>query len=568
MQDAVFVSIGIMIIVATLGGYVARLLKQPLIPAYILMGVIMGPYGMGIIADIEIVKTLAEIGIAFLLFVVGLELDLKKLKHVGALATFGGTAQVTILFGIGFLIGKLTNAITDMQALYLGFILAFSSTMVVVKLLSDKRSLDTLHGRIIIGLLLIEDFFAIFAISVLSTLDHINIVFFVAALVKALVILVLAFFLSKYIIPGIFKTGAKSQEMLFLLALSICFFFSLLATYLGFSIIIGAFIGGVVLGNLPYNIEIIGKVKPLRDFFATLFFVSLGMELAIGSIHTILVPLAILISVIIIFKPLLIMFISNMFGYSKRTSFLSAISLAQTSEFSLIIATQGMALGHINQDIFTLAVLLATGTIIVTSYLTNYDHQMYFSLAKYLKVFDRIGNNKKELEFDHKDNNYKVILIGYDRLGYNILRTLKKKRKKVLVIDYNPDRISRLRRDKIACLYGDVSDPEVLERINLKSAEIIISTAPNLRDNLYMIQKIKKANKKAMMFVTTQDVDDALILYDQGADYVILPHFLGGHHVSLMLEEITGNFEKLLSNKSDHLQELAHHKKNEHLWRR
>ena len=324
-MENIFFDIGLIIIVATIVGYLARLLKQPLIPAYILTGLIIGPI-LGLVEDSNVILTLSEIGIAFLLFVVGLELNLKKLKDVASIAIFGGLMQFILLFISGFLIAIILGFVKT-ESVYIALIVAFSSTMVVVKILSDKRELDTLHGRIIIGFLLMQDLIAIIALSILTTLNNFSMAILVIALLKGIILLSVAVIASKFILPSLFRFAAKSQELLFLMALTTCFSFCIFANYIGqimmyffslpffenvilgnvlellkpgFSIAIGAFIAGVSIANLPYNVEIIGKVKPLKDFFATIFFVSLGLELLLGEMHTILVPLIIFTLFVII----------------------------------------------------------------------------------------------------------------------------------------------------------------------------------------------------------------------------------------------------------------------------
>jgi len=560
-MSSIFFDIGIIVIIATIIGFIARLLKQPLIPVYILTGIVLGPFGVGLITDFEIIKTISEIGIAFLLFVVGLELDFRKLKDIGLMASLGGTIKTGILLISGLIIASLLG-FGQREGLYIGLIIAFSSTMVVIKILSDKGELDTLHGRIIIGILLMEDILAILALSLLSSLGS---AFFaiIISIFKGISIIVIAILASKYFFPHLFKIAAKSQEILFLMSISVCFFFALISSYLGFSIIIGAFVAGVALGNLPYNLEIVGRIKPLRDFFATIFFVSLGMELTLGHITNLLQPLIILTACVIILKPLLLMTICSFFGYTKKTSFMTSISLAQISEFSLIIVAQGLILGHISQDIFTLTVFLAIITISITSYFIKFDAWIYSVLAKPLEIFEP-KKSKKELEYVPEEKKYDVILVGYDRIGYTVSRTLQKLKKNMLVVDFNPDLVKRLIREKIPCIYGDIGDPDIIGRLNFKNADIVISTVPNEQENILLTKKIKEINEKTTIFVTAYHVDEALNLYNIGADYVILPHFLGGDHVSVLLEDITIDINKLITTKVKHIEELKKRKELGH----
>jgi voltage-gated potassium channel Kch len=329
---------------------------------------------------------------------------------------------------------------------------------------------------------------------------------------------------------------------------------------MGFSIAIGAFAAGVAIGNLPYNFQIIGKIKPLRDYFATLFFATLGLELVFTSVETIIVPLLILLFLVVVLKPLVVIVITSVFGYTRKTSFMAGINLAQVSEFSLIIVAEGMLIGQISREIFSIAVILAIITIVMTSYFVKFDKGLYRIVKPFLKPLNLIRTKKKKLSYMPNEGKYKAILLGYDRIGFSIMKAFKKLNKKFIVVDFNPDIIKRLIKEKIPCIYGDIGDLEILERLDLNRAEIVISTVPELKDNKNLISYVKERNKRASIFVTANRIHEALDLYEAKADYVILPHFLGGHHVSLMLENTTGNLSSLLKNKINHITELKKRK--------
>ncbi|MBR9690456.1 hypothetical protein GOV08_02115 [Candidatus Woesearchaeota archaeon] len=550
----IFFELGIIIIIATMGGYLARLLRQPLIPAYILVGVILGPV-LNLITNQEVVLTMSEIGISFLLFTVGLELDLKKLRDIGSIATLGGLLQFIFLFSTGFLVASVLGYI-PLEAVYMALVLVFSSTMVVIKLLSDKRELDTLHGRILIGLLLMQDILAILAISVLSTINNLSALTLLAAVLKGASLFVIATLAAKLVFPRIFKFAAKSQELLFLLAVSVSFAFSLLFTLFDFSIAIGAFIAGVSLANLPYNIEIVSRVRPLKDFFSTVFFVSLGLQIVLSTFSKIVVPLIVFLIFTIFFKTLLNIVIVAVFGYEKRTSFITAISLANISEFGLIIVMAGRTMGHISEEFLSLVIILTTITIITSTYFIKFNKGFYKTLKPFIAMLGPFRTNVHQLHYIQKEEPHEVIMIGYDRIGYNIYQTLSKINEDVLIVDFNPDIIKRLIKKQIPCIYGDIGDIEILERLDLKSVNTVISTIPEIQENLLLIKKVKEHNKDAMIFVTAYQVEEALELYDEGADYVILPHFLGGEHVSLLLEDVSKDVNKLLDTKMQHIREL------------
>ncbi len=540
--------IGLLIMLAGVGAFIAKLLKQPLIPAYVLSGVIISNV-MVLDTNSDMVKIMSEIGIAFLLFMVGLELHLKKLKDLGLVSTVAGAAQIILTFLVGAGAASLLG-MEKSTAVYIGIVVALSSTMVVVKILSDRRELSTLHGRLVIGILVIQDIFAVIALSYLSTAGDAFSLLFIP---KIALVAVVGILLSKYVFPQVFEFAARSQELLLALALSVCFTFALLASLAGTSIAIGAFFAGVLLANLPYNIEIVGKVTTLRDFFSILFFTALGLQLNLEGITPLILPTIVLALLVILFKPLIIFIIFSAIRYTPRTTFLTSISLAQVSEFSLILVFAGISSGVLPQSIMKITLMLAVITMTSTSYFLMFENKLYKGFKKILHLFGvklrRVSKNEeKKIESD-------VILCGYDRIGYSILKTLDKKRK-VVVVDYNPDVIKKLMKEDIMCLYGDISDPEILNRLDIKKVKLAISTANKFEDNLLFLKRIKTENNYAAAIVTAQRIDDALALYENGADYVILPHFLGGEMVSTILPQFETDQIKMSVHKYKHISEL------------
>ncbi|OGY49068.1 MAG: hypothetical protein A3D39_03885 [Candidatus Buchananbacteria bacterium RIFCSPHIGHO2_02_FULL_39_17] len=551
VSGSFFTQLGIIIIVVAILAYLLQLLKQPQLLAYILVGVLITPI-LQLVTNNTIIETISTIGVAFLLFIVGLEMDIKSLKNVAFVTTVGGSIQIAILFCIGY-IAALFLGYLSLEAAYIGLMITFSSTMIVMKLLSDKRELNTLHGRMIIGILLLEDIVAIFALSILTSLNSFSIALLIIALLKFLSLFTIAYLASRHIFPQIFSFAAKNQELLLICSLAVCFLFSITFAFLGFSLAIGAFIAGITLGNLDYNIEIIGKIKSLKDFFAMLFFVSLGMGLSLAILKKVLLPLIILLLIILVIKPFIAMFICTLFKYTKKPSFLTAISLTQMGEFSLIIAAQGLMLGHISQDTFSLIVLTLLFSIIFSSYFIKYSDNLYTFLQKPLHLFDYFTTER--LEYLPTEIKPKIILCGHNRIGYSILRDLKDIKNRVLVIDYNPEIINTMVKHGYHCIYGEVTDDEIIERMHLEQIQILISTVPNLSDNIHLIRRVRALNSRAKILVTASDIDDSLKLYTQGADYVILPHFLGGEHVSNI---VSGIRHKQIDLKDERQRHIAH----------
>lgn len=556
-ENNLLLQLGIIVIIASLAAFIFRLLKQPSLLAYILVGVIIGPV-LKLITSTSMIESMSAIGIAFLLFIVGMEMDIKKLKTVSLVSTVGGIIQILILFILGFLVALLAGFI-GLEAAYIGLMIAFSSTMVVMKILSDNKELNTLHGRIVLGILLVEDVIAIFALSLMTSINDFNLAIFGLALLKFGFMFGLAYTASKFLFPRIFHYASKSPEQLLLIAsLAVCFIFSLAFYYLGFSIAIGAFIAGVALGNQECNLEIISKIKSLRDFFSLIFFVSLGLALSLSALKKMWLILIILIVIVILFKPILNMLICSLFKYTKKPAFLSAISLTQVGEFSLILVAQGLALGHVSRELFSLAVMLALVTMTLTTYFIKYDLQVYRLLRKPLKIFDRFTT--EGLEYLPKEAKPKIVLCGHNRIGYSVLQKFKAVKKEILVVDYNPEIIDMLVRQGYHCIYGDVTDEEIIEKMNLRQIQLLVSTVPELKDSLLLIRKARKASRKMTVIVTASEIDEALKLYQAGADYVILPHFLGGEHVANLIDLHQKGKIRLEEERKDHLKHLMERK--------
>ncbi|MBT6995292.1 hypothetical protein HN865_00805 [Candidatus Woesearchaeota archaeon] len=552
----VVLEIGMILIFATILAFIVRLFKQPLTPAYILAGLILGPLGLGLIKDPEAIKALSEFGIAFLLFAVGLEINVKKLKDIGLAASLGGLIQIVAMYFIGFFL-SLRLGFSNFEAIILGIVLAFSSTMIVIKLLSDSEQLDTLHGRIVLGILLVQDLLIIIVLSLLTTAENFSPSLIVLALFRGLILFVVAYLSGKFIFPKLFRFAARSKELLFLTSLTVLFIFAIFAHYLSFSVAIGAFVAGVALASLPYHFDIVGKVNPLKSFFATLFFVSLGMQLTSIS-SEFMSRIFWLVLAIVILKPIIIYLLVSLFGYEKRTAFFSGLSLGQVSEFSLILIVMPFVVGAISQEVFSTIILLTIITMILTSYVLEFQYPIYLFFSPVLSFIEKIipTKRKKVLEYTPRGTKIDVLLVGKHRMGSIFYNTLKGLRKKVMVLDNNPDVIKKLLEKKIPCVYGNMSNKEVLEKIKVKSLKTVIATVPNMHDNILLIKHIKNKNEKTNVIVTANHVHQAEILYGAGADYVILPHIISGEKVASMLKKSTKNKKYFIESKKRNIKHL------------
>ncbi len=564
MIENMFVELSLIIIIAVIVSAIMRLLKQPLIIGYIITGVIASPYFFNLVESKNEISTFSQLGVALLLFVVGLNLDLRTIKKIGKVSLIAGIGQVLFTSIVGFFILKLLG-FTNTPAIYISIALTFSSTIIITTLLSDKKELETLHGKISVGFLIVQDIIAIFILMRVSSLQsNANLTStIISTIIKGSLLLFALFIVGIYILPKITKVIAKSQEFLLLFSLGWAFIIGSLFNYLNFSIEIGALLAGVTLALTPYRQEISSKMKPIRDFFIVLFFISLGSQIIFKDI-TVYIPAIIVLSLfILIGNPLILMILTGLLGYKKRTSFFIGLITAQISEFSIILIALVVSLGNLSQEILSLVTVIGLITIAGSSYLIMHASSLYNFFSPYLGIFERKGKKTDEEKY-YSGKEYDAILFGYNRIGYDILESFKKLKKKILVLDYNPEVIETLVKQKIDCVYGDAYDLELLNDLNLSDVKLVVSTIPELEINLLLIKKIKSQNKDAIIIVVSHQIEDAIKLYDDGAAYVLLPHFLGGKLVANMIEDFQFNTSKFLEQKSIHLKDLIKRKKLKH----
>ena len=529
----VFTQLSVVLVVATLMALLMRRLKQPLIVGHILTGILVGPSLLHLIEDKESFHTFSEIGIALLLFIIGLELSMSVVKKLGKPVFLTAAATLVTVGTLGFLVGT-AFGFTTIESVLVGLAMFFSSTIIIAKVLSDKKEITRLNGQIAIGVILVEDIVATFALLFVAaagsgnSLDAVDIGFL---LVKGIgVILVLAF-LSIKVLPGVTKSIARSQELLFLFALSWGLGIATLINFVGFSIEIGALFAGVALAHLPYVHQIGARLKPLRDFFVILFFISLGENLQFENIAAAVVPALVLSLIIITLKPLVVMMSLGALGYTRRTSFKTGVNLSQISEFSIILIVLAASTGMIDEYIAVVVTLVALITIVVSTYLMQYDNKIFQKIDHRLRLFER--NGAVDAQSEAKD--YPLILFGYRSGGQQYLKTFRSLKKKFVVVDYDPEVIEDLHRANVQYLYGDATDPELLAEIQMDSAELIVNTISDPSINSTLIKYIRKKNSNAVIVCYADSYNDAAELYRLGATYVMLPHFIGSERLNTFI---------------------------------
>jgi len=556
-----FIELSMIIAITVLIAGLMRVLKQPLIIGYILAGIIVSPYFLDIVQSIETIKVFSQIGVALLLFIVGLSLSPKVIKEVGKISLITGIGQIIFTSFFGFLIAKLLGFST-IVSFYIAIALTFSSTIIIMKLLSDKKDLEKLYGKISIGFLLVQDIFVIVLLMVISSFSgelSLSSLSFADVLIGILMLLGFVL-ISIYVLPRSSAFFAKSQEFLFLFSIGWGLGLTALFHSVGLSMEIGALVAGISLSMSPFHYEISSKMRPLRDFFIILFFILLGSQMVFGNFTELIIPAMIFSLFILIGNPLIVMILMGFMGYKKKTGFQAGFTVAQISEFSLILIALGVSVGHLSGEILSLVTIVGLITISGSTYLIMYSNRLYPYFSKYLSVFER----KKINENEHQNKDCEIVLFGYNRIGYDLLKSFKKLKKKYLVVDYNPETIQKLTKKNIKCRYGDVDDSEFIDELNLARTKMIVSTIPEFETNLLLINKTRQVNKDAIILVMSHSVEEAGLLYREGATYVIMPHFLGGSHVSKMIDEHRLDLNKFLEEKGRHIKYLKNKKRLGH----
>ncbi|MFH1751320.1 MAG: cation:proton antiporter [archaeon] len=531
IEAGLVIGIGLIIVAATIVSFIARILRQPLILAYIVAGLIIGPIGFRLITNSTEIIQLSEIGIALLLFGIGAETDFRKFLKLGKTLFIAGLLQIGITMGLTFGLTSLIG-LEFITALYLAVIVAFSSTMVVIKILNDKRQTHTMHGRIMIGFLLIQDAIVVLALPLLKDIQALTDPMIVGGIFgKIILLFVIAVILNKALFPRVINFFQKSQELLFLTALTACFVFMGVSAYLEFPIAIGAFIAGIAISTIPFNLEAIGKIRGVRDFFATIFFVSLGMQISFAFTSIPLMLIVLLFAMIFVIKPIIYIVVTLVSGYGRNNAFLTGIGLAQVSEFGFIIAAQGLALGHISNDFYSMIILVTIVSIVTTPYLLNYNQLIANFLSKRLTVFKGKFFERQitELEsIDKKKLDQHIIVVGAGRMGETIIQTLHKNHP-IIAVENDPEVVTNLMNQKKNIVYGNVDNPLIWDKVKLNKAKLLVITIPELKEAIHSLKKAREANKKIVVFARAYNQEAALQLYKSGADYVVMPETIGAN---------------------------------------
>ena len=541
-------NIGLAFTVATVFAFIAKTLKQPLLLAYLLAGVVIGPeLGFAWVRNREAIEIISEIGLILLLFIIGLEIDLKKLLGAGKPIIVAGITQFLLCaaLGLGFawLLGMALGG-GRFDAVYLGVTLALSSTLIVVKLLYDKFEITTLPGRITLGVLVFQDVWAILFLALQPNLHDPRLEIFFSSLVTGVGLVFVALGVSRYALPHLFAFVAKIPELLLTTAIAWCFLVSGAAALLGLSRETGALIAGVSMSTFPYNVDVIAKVTNIRDFFVTLFFVALGMKIPQPSFA--ILGQALAMSAFLMASRFVSVFpVLYAMGNGLRASLIPSINLCNMSEFSLVIAALGLSLKHIGADLVASLTFVFAITSVLSTYMITYNHELQGWLSAGLGKLGFKEFGVPEAKAEEAEEEHAIVFLGFFREASSILHELEALAKdarakallrQILVIDFNPVVLEELDRRGIRCLYGDVSNMDTLHHAKIESARIVVSTLSDavLRgtSNRRILQQVRHVCPAAQVLVAADTVEAALALYEEGADFVYLSRLYSARYMS------------------------------------
>ena len=542
---------GILFLIIVVVSFLVKVIKQPIIMGYVLAGLIFSLMIKDSSRGDQII-ILSELGITFLLFLMGLEFDLKSLKHLGKDILIATLQQSIVFFGVAFGLA-LAFKFSITESVYIGILFMFSSTLLVAKWIDDKKENNTLYGKITLGTLIIQDVLAIIALSFLSVIQEKSLMKIFIAPLTGLALLLFVVLFTRYVLNFLFKIAVRYPELLFIFSLGVCFLFVEIAPLLGYSTTIGAFLAGITIANTLYKNDVYTRLKPLIVFFNMLFFVGLGFQIKVGLSLSIIIFILILTLLSLLLKPIIIYFTLKMRGYDMKTSVITGLNLSQLSEFGIIIIAGGISGSVVSKSIGAIAVISIIATMILSSYLIKYDKKIFKKCEKYLLKIDSKFKHKSDgmqQEFGHEDiAEANVIFFGYHDIGKDLYSKLSGMGKKILVIENDPSNIALLKKEEIPHIYNSINNPDFFEKLNLSKAEIVISSLIDIEDNKIIIEHAKKTNPATTVILSAKNLKDSIELYNKNADYVICPTYLNEQQVTVVLEDYATDIKKLINKK-------------------
>lgn len=549
-MNNLFFELTIILILAGLFAFLMSLLRQPGIIAYIFTGILVGSFGYYRLHMGDALQGLSQVGITLLLFMVGLELDISQLKKIGKTALYTGAGQIFITSLLGFGLLRLLH-FSLAASLFISPALTFASTIIIVKLLTEKKELQSLYGKIVVGIFLMQDFVAVLILLGLASISSESSGLYsglpvwtnvILTLVRALVLGLVVAWMSAKVFPKVVTVIGKSEELLLIFslawALGLAAFVSL--PIVGFSLEIGGFLAGLALAKSAVHYEISARIKPLRDFFIIIFFIVLGSGLELGSVSGMLGPAVLLSLFVLLINPIIVMLLLAAQGYKPRTGFLAGVTVAQISEFSLILVAMGYKIGALTRAEVSLVTFIGILTFAASSYMVINSAKLYEWLRPWLRYLDFFrGTAEKHLDMTVLKNH--VVIVGGHRMGRHLVAALVKQKEPFVIVDFNPEIVETYLEAGYAAVCGDITDSYIQDSVNLSDAKMIISTVPDLNNNISLLDSVKRLSagkkRRPKLIFIAQDEEEIKYLYKQDIDYVISPHFMSGLHLAKILED-------------------------------
>jgi len=523
-----FEQVAIILLLSALGGLIALKLKQPILISFIAIGILCGPSALGLSSDNDSIGMLSKLGVSLLLFVVGLKLDLNTVRTMGKVALATGLGQVFFTSVVGYVIARFIG-FDHLNSIYISVALTFSSTIIIVKLITDKKEIDSLHGRIAIGFLIVQDLVVVLVMIALSMFSgEAKDVSLGQALLTLIVnatgLLSVAWLALRYLFPRILRHVAKSSELLVLFSIAWAVTLAVFSQHLGFSEEVGAFLAGMSLASSDYREAIVTRLVALRDFLLLFFFIDLGASLDIDLLGQVVLPALIFSLFVLIGNPLIVVMIMGYLGYRKRTGLLAGLTVAQISEFSLILMALAFSLGHVNEEALAVVTLVGIITISLSTYMILYSSQLYEFVSPYLSIFERkVPYAEQLLESSANVAPPEVILFGVGRFGKNIFKELRKQEITVLAFDFDPDLVADWQSTNQPVYYGNAQDPEFLAHLPLSQTKWVISAIADIEFNLSLADTLEKLNYQGKVALTLHRSDQLPYLKKAHYHQILLP---------------------------------------------
>jgi Kef-type K+ transport system membrane component KefB/Trk K+ transport system NAD-binding subunit len=553
MDDSILGAIGGSIIAAAVLALVARRVSQPLILGYIVGGAVLGPHiGFGLITDERSVELIAEMGLILLLFIIGLEISLPQVMQAGRTISVSGLLEPPLCAVLAWLLFLAMPAAEAgrFDRMYVAVALGLSSTLIVVKLLYDKQEMSTFGGRVTVGILVFQDLWAIAFLALQPNLEHLQPAPLLRSLALGIALVVAAVLMSKYVLSVLFRAIATSTELMLVTSMAWCFLVAGVAARAGLSTAMGALVAGMVIAAFPYGTEVITRLSGVRDFFITLFFVALGLQIPWPTAN--LLVLAALASGFVVVSRFLVVYpIFAFLRLDLRTAGVVAVNLAQVSEFSLVIVTLGADYGHVGPEVKSLVLYTLLLTSLISTYGIRWNHGIATAIAGLLVragVPAWVAERERAAPPDESApaaRQRKVFLLGVSREGLAFLQHLERERpemkRRIVALDFNPETLERLQADGVECHYGDVANVEMLRHAGIADAGVIVSALSDWvlkgTSNSTLLRLSRGLAPSAGVIVTADTLPDAERLYAEGADYVLIPPALAAEHLYELLRD-------------------------------